>query len=439
MHRRETPGARRGTWRLLAVFAVLVASVFAIAACGGDDKDSGGGGAASGSSDGGSASTPAAKKPTGEPIKTMTIAAVNWNGPAYPNILNTAETYEKWINDRGGINGHPLDITVCDEQGDPNQLATCGRKAVAEKMVAVVGSYTLTPDRIVPILEKANVPWFGVCCIGLPVEQNSPVTFDFGPQAISGAAYAKKAADLGCKKPSAMVLDVPAKNRFFDAQRRILASYGIKLGATVAVPVASADYAPQVAQATGGGADCIIGGLTENAWASFMGPFAQSGSKAKLIGAQGNLDAKVTKNFGSAVAGSVSINYYPDISSDAFKDYREAIAQYKPDPEQDYNSLGGLGTWTAYIGFQKIVEKMTGPITNETFLAAANKTSNLDLDGKLPVLNLTKPWEKQPFGYKRIFNTKVTYAVFDENGKLKVEDPAFYDIGKEGLISAGIK
>jgi hypothetical protein len=139
------------------------------------------------------------------------------------------------------------------------------------------------------------------------------------------------------------------------------------------------------------------------------------------------------------VAGSVSINYYPDISSPAFKDYRDAIAQYKPDPDQDYNSLGGLGTWTAYTGFTKIAEKMTGPINNETFLAAAGKTNHLDLGGKLPVLDLTHPWEKQPYGFKRIFNTKVTYSVFGPDGKLKVEDPNFYDIKKEGLIAAGIQ
>jgi ABC-type branched-subunit amino acid transport system substrate-binding protein len=435
----KSPGAGRGKWRLLAVLAVLIASVFAIAACGGDDNEGSSSSSSSGSS-GGSASTPAADKPTGEPIKVMTVAAVNWNGPAYPNILNTAKTYEKWINDRGGINGHPLEVTVCDEQGDPNRLATCGRNAVSEKMVAVIGSFTLTGDRIVPILEKASIPWFGICCVVSPAEQNSPITFDFGPQAISGAGYAVKAKQLGCKKPAVVGLDTPGKNVFFNSQKRILASYGIQIGPTVAVPIASQDYAPQVAQATGGGVDCIIGGLTENAWASWLPAFQQSGSKAKLIGAQGNLDEKVAKNFGPLVQGDIVVGYYPDISSPVFKDYRDAIAQYKPDPAQDYNSLGGLGTWTAYIGFQKIVEKMTGPITNETFLAAARSTTALDLDGKLPILNLSKPWEKQPNGYKRIFNTKVAFDVFKgTDGKLSVEQPGFTDIAKEGLISAGIQ
>jgi ABC-type branched-subunit amino acid transport system substrate-binding protein len=330
-------------------------------------------------------------------------------------------------------------VTVCDEQGDPNRLATCGRNAVADKAVAVVGSFTLTGDRIVPILEQADTAWFGICCVISPAEGNSPITFNFGPQAVAGAAYAAKAKQLGCKKPAAVTLDFPGKNVFFGAQERILASYGIKLAAKVAVPVASADYAPQVAQATGNGIDCVIGGLAESNWASFLPAFAQSGSDAKLIGLQGNFDEKVAKSFPDLVKGDIVIGYYPDMSAPAFKDYREAIAQYKPDPTQDYNSLGGLGTWTAYVGFKSIVEKMSGPITAKTFLDAANKTTALDTGGKLPVLNLTKPWEKQPFGYKRLFNESVTYSVYGDGGKLEVETPGFDNIKAEALISAGIK
>ncbi len=39
---------------------------------------------------------------------------------------------------------------------------------------------------------------------------------------------------------------------------------------------------------------------------------------------------------------------YPDISLPQWADYREALKQYEADPAQDYNSLGGMGTWAAY-------------------------------------------------------------------------------------------
>src|SRR4051794_24727139 len=126
--------AGRRWWRLGVALCAIAASSFAIAACGGDDN--GGSSSSSGGSgaEATSTSTPAAgPKLTKAPIKTMTIAAVNWNGPAYPNILATAKLYAQYINDRGGIQGHPLQVITCDEQGDPNQLAACGRRAVSEK------------------------------------------------------------------------------------------------------------------------------------------------------------------------------------------------------------------------------------------------------------------------------------------------------------------
>ena len=66
--------------------------------------------------------------PSGSPIKVMTIASVNYSGPNYENILETAKLYQDWINAHGGIKGHPLQVTTCDEQGDPTKTAQCGQR-----------------------------------------------------------------------------------------------------------------------------------------------------------------------------------------------------------------------------------------------------------------------------------------------------------------------
>jgi ABC-type branched-subunit amino acid transport system substrate-binding protein len=430
--------ARHGrVYRACAVLLAVAGSAAILAACGGGDKsDSGSGGGGSGATSGGTAAATSGPKLTGEPIKTMTIASVNYNGPTYPNILETAKLYAKWINEHGGIAGHPLEVTACDEQGDPNQLATCGRNAVADKAVAVVGSYTLNGDRIVPILEDAKISWFGICCGVSPAEVNSPVTFNFGSGIASTASYAVKAADLGCKKPSMLVADVPTKNLAFQAWERVLDSKGIHDYVRVPIPVQSADYSPQVAQATGHGVDCIIGGIAENQWASFLPAFAQSGSKAKIIGPQGNLNEKVGSKFAQYIDGSIVVGIYPDISVPAYKDFRDALAQFKPDPSLDYNSLAGLGTWAGYAAFKEIAEQIKGPITSASFLAQASKTTDLKMHGMLPDLNLTKPFSV--LGYTRFFNSSVTYAVF-RKGKLVVEEPGFFDMRKYANIAGGQK
>jgi ABC-type branched-subunit amino acid transport system substrate-binding protein len=364
----------------------------------------------------------------------MTIAAVNWNGPAYPNILETAKLYEKWINDHGGIAGRPLKVETCDEMGDPNTLASCGRKAISNHDVAVVGSYTVTGDRIVPVLEKGNTAWFGVCCAGAQREVDSPMTFGFSAGLGQYAAYGVKAADMGCKAPALILSDVPGVNIDIQFMQNVLKARGIQLKKTVKIPLQAADYTPQVAQATTD-TDCLIAPITEVQWASMLPPLQQSGAHVKLVGAQGNLDQKVAKSFPEVTEGAQIIGTFPDISTPAFKDYRQAIATYKPPSDLDYNSLGGLGTWAGYSAFKEVVESMKGPIDNNTFEQAANH-AKLQMHGMTPDVDFSKPWKQAPLKVKRQFNNAVTYAVMHDGHPI-VKQPGFFDMKKWSLIAAG--
>jgi hypothetical protein len=214
----------------------------------------------------------------------------------------------------------------------------------------------------------------------------------------------------------------------------VLKARGITLAKTVKIPLQATDYTPQVAQATTD-TDCIIAVISEVQWASLLPPLQQSGQHPKLVGPQGNLDEKVAKSFPEVTEGAQIVGTFPDISTPAFKDYREAIATYKPPSDLDYNSLGGLGTWAAYVAFKQVVEMINGPVTNLTFLDAAN-TAQLHMNGMIPDINFSKPWKQAPLNIDRQFNTAVTYAVL-HNGKMTVEQPGFFDMKKWALIAAG--
>ena len=83
----------------------------------------------------------------------------------------------------------------------------------------------------------------------------------------------------------------------------------------------------------------------------------------------------------------------------------------------DWNSLGGLGTWTAYVAFTDIVSKMKGEITGPSFLEAAQKTTALDTKGILQTTDLTKEWTGGGGQFPRIFN-RVIYSAIIKGGKL---------------------
>ena len=104
------------------------------------------------------------KKPTGAPIKVMVEAPVDSQIAPYPNIPAAAKVYAQYINDKGGIKGRPLVVVVCDDQADAAKAADCARKAVEQKVVANVGSFTIDVSRGIPILEENKIAWFGACC-----------------------------------------------------------------------------------------------------------------------------------------------------------------------------------------------------------------------------------------------------------------------------------
>jgi hypothetical protein len=456
------PIARRRAKRRVAVSVALV-PLFVLAACGDDDDDgaeattpaadttaagaadtTAAGAAdttAAGASDttaaGASETTAAgasettageAAAPSGDPIKVMTIAPVNTNLPPYPNIPAAAEIYAQYINDRGGIQGRPLEVITCDDQGDPNVGANCARQAVEEGAIAVVGSFVFDASRIIPVLEENNIPWFGACCPLVEQEFSSPISFPLGSLLPGqGAGIGWKMAQDGCENPVNVVLDIPAGDVAYPA---VVNAYEVGGGdpsawRQVKISAVPGDYSAQVAEATNG-SDCIAGGMSDSNWAAWLPAMAAAGANQRLYGLQGNLNSKIAEEFPELTEGGVVSNSYPNIEGPMWDDYRASLEEYDA-PDLDWNSLAGLGTWTAYTAFKNVVEGMSGEITNETFLEAINTTTALDTDGMIPELDLTTPYTGFGGGLPRIFNRTVFFDVISD-GKLTAMDDQAYDM-----------
>src|SRR5262249_12117306 len=132
---------------------------------------------------------------------------LNAAGPTYENIANTANAYASYINARGGIAGHPLEVTVCDEQFDPAVAATCARQAVEDGDVSIVGSFTFFAWPLAPVIPASDIPWLGPCCPTPPKDVPVPNSSNIGTQPMYAVGAAKKAVDDGCKKINAVIID----------------------------------------------------------------------------------------------------------------------------------------------------------------------------------------------------------------------------------------
>ncbi len=374
-----------------------------------------------------------AAAPTGAPIKVMTVTTLNANGPTYKNIANTAEAYQKYINARGGIAGHPLEVTVCDEQFDPAVATTCARKAVDENMVSVVGSFTFFAESIVPVIAAKDITWFGECCPITPSELTNNHSFPIGNQPMYAVGAVKRAVDDGCKNINAVIID--GAQIFIPPMENAMKALGKKFGAEVILPPTSQDYSAEVAQATNG-ADCVVAVISETPYIAWNTAWAQAGTTARQYGPQGNLDVISAKGNEAATTGSIIAGMYPDISTPPWDEYRTALQEGGYDMnELDYNSLGGMGTWAAFTAFTQIAETIQGDITAKSFFDAASKTSKLDLKGMVPVLDFTKEWSDGLPGYQRLFNRSVVFSKLD-NGKVVPLTTEFEDVSNLAMGKA---
>ena len=74
-------------------------------------------------------------------------------------VRNGAQLYVKQINDKGGINGKKVELTVQDEKGDATEAVNVYNKMVEEGVVAIIGDVTSTPSiAVAQASVKDNMP-----------------------------------------------------------------------------------------------------------------------------------------------------------------------------------------------------------------------------------------------------------------------------------------
>jgi hypothetical protein len=245
----------------------------------------------------------------------------------------------------------------------------------------------------------------------------------------------KRAVEDGCQSINAVIIE--GAEIFIPPMENAIGALGQEFGDIISLPATSQDYSAEVAQATANDADCVIGIISETPYITWNTAWTQSGTVARQYGPQGNLNAISAAGNEESTDGDVIAGMYPDLSTDPWTEYRLALEEGGYDlTEQDYNSLGGMGTWAAFVAFTQIAETIEGEITAASFLEAASNTSNLDLNGMVPVLDFTTEWTDGLEGYQRLFNRSVIFSQLD-NGQVVPLTTEFEDVSDLATGNAG--
>jgi branched-chain amino acid transport system substrate-binding protein len=121
--------------------------------------------------------------------------------------IATQMVVEKW-NKAGGINGHPIDLVIYDDQAKPDVAVPIANKLVGDdKVVAVLSSTISEPTKAAaPFVDEAKIPYISAWAASPDITKIGSYVFRLGPLGeVEGKAAAMALADVLKKKRVVMM------------------------------------------------------------------------------------------------------------------------------------------------------------------------------------------------------------------------------------------
>jgi ABC-type branched-subunit amino acid transport system substrate-binding protein len=240
--------------------------------------------------------------PTGPPLKLM--AVFEDRGPsASPEVPQGAIAAAKAINAKGGIKGRPVQIIACNTKADPNLATECGRRAVSEGVVAMVGNLTIYGNRFMPLMAKHKIPSIGLEP-ATGADFTSPASFPIGGGApVQFAGLGAALAQAGAKKIAVARQDVPAAAAVAPFVNAGLKRFHLTMR-DAPVPPGAPDMAPYAAAALQNGTDGVLVLQADQDAVNFVQALRQANPRIKIALNATSL-TEVNKALGSTADGII--------------------------------------------------------------------------------------------------------------------------------------
>ena len=266
------------------------------------------------------------------------------------SAYNSAKLAVKQINEKGGINGIPLELVNYDDQLDTKQAVSIAQKLTTrDGVVAVVsGSYSGPTRTAAPIYQAARIPMIS----GYAVHPSIPRAGDYiFQQSFSGIVEGRAAAvvaknKLQAKKVAVLAID----NDFGHALFQGFQEEAQKLGLNVTEPnwfhFGDTEFSPVLTRIKSSGAEVLFMPAYAAEGAQIIRQIKDLGLKLQPLGTEG-LDSttQFLKVAGKEAEGLIIVtNLNRDSDQKVVKDFIAAYRQeYKYDPD-----MVGASTYDAF-------------------------------------------------------------------------------------------
>jgi len=338
-----------------------------------------------------------------EPIKIGVVcscltALASSNGIAVPGI----QAWAKWVNARGGINGHKVDLIVVNDDASPAVALPLVEKLVTQDHVIAIGQDSDATSSFSAYLTQQHIP-----VIGLGSEATEDYTnanfFASGQTESSGAAstvqamklsHVTKLALLYCAEAAVCAESVPS-------EETALKKAGMKATYVTAISSVLPSYAAQCLAAQQSGAQAMAVGDGASVIETIAKDCHSQGYDPVWIQGDGSLAVAFTSSVGLS---KNTISAQPDIPWTAktagVRQMNAAFNKYEPTllSNPDFNELA-LQAWVTGLLIQAAGRAghlgVNGPPTATQLYKGLYALKGTTLGGMAPPLTF-KPHQPNP-------------------------------------------
>ena len=195
----------------------------------------------------------------------MTAAITGRFSAGYAPTYEAYRAYFKRVNDTGGINGHPVEITYEDDRGEPQRAAAAAKKFGESSILMINASISATYKPVQTEAEATKTPLLfggGVC----PREAFPPAhplifcTTSYGSKWDSRMALNFIKEQSGGKKVKVgfAAQDIPLSRTELEFAEQLAREMGMDAIPVVVVPGAASDFTPFAQNLKEAGADWVF-------------------------------------------------------------------------------------------------------------------------------------------------------------------------------------
>jgi branched-chain amino acid transport system substrate-binding protein len=301
--------------------------------------------------------------------------------------------WAKWVNGRGGVNGHPVKVITADDQNDPTRNLSLVKDMVEnQRVVAFVSNMvTLTYNGSLQYLEQKKIPVLGGDVTD-HVWNTSPVLFPQNAgihKAIAGMARLAKQAGgtkfgvLYCAE--AKICETGYQQLFPGGEVK---RAGMEPVYAAKVSITQPDYTAECLQAKGKGVDVLAVGADAATLGRIASSCARQGFRPRYTAVSITVAASLVEN--PALEGfTASVPSFPwtVTGSPGVDEYHQAVAQLAPKLAP---GVAASQAWTAGKMVEAAVGKITGPVTTVAVFDALWSIKGETLGGLTSPLTFVK-------------------------------------------------